>query len=297
MRSKSDASLSSSSEETEPSQRLPLPKKDSVSNSLSELWRGFSRAGPEQFQKKQVWSQKSLLDLVTEDMPLDARTRSLAGIDENPLRGQKLNIGDQSKIKANPIPSRHFSLAQIVQQEKASTMSSSHGLSRELHFGVSRNAQTGSMCDSKNLSLSSLARLSSQAASSLRQADAGDKRTTLSDLSNQYTFASSHPSLSNLIGVHVTDSHATMRVGSSGSTPPAVSAISAGITFHKRNKFNVITLLLAEESVPHSLSALGQRVNVKLIQDYTKYVFKFFNFSSQSPDDVVRDKQGSVFQT
>lgn len=288
----------------------------SCSQNLARFGLGSARGMSEQGQRKQLRSpQKSLLELITEDEcfmshhPIEksARVTSIAKYDQKVTKGLKPDTNDQHVIKVKPrnVPLKPLSLVQLTQQEKGT--SNMCNMPGELHFNPFSKAQTGSVCSSKELSLSDLAKLSNQAPSSLRPADVEEKNTILSDLSSHYMYkiASSRPNLSHVMEIHVVDFHSTTSVGSASSAPPAISAFKPDIAFHRymglsiKGKSNFFALVLShptEDSVPHSLSRLRQCIDGKLIKDYINSYFKVFDFCSQSPDDIVLEKQHSVFQ-
>lgn len=281
----------------------------SCSHNLARFRLDFARDGSEQGQRKQPDSRKSLLDLITEDEsfmshPIEKNSpvTSLAKCGQSTIKEQKPDMSDQIKVEPRSVP---LSLAQIIQRETGA--SSVCNMPGELHFNPFRQAQTS--CSSKELSLSDLAKLSSRAPSSLRTARVGEKYDiTLSDVTSHYKIVSRLPNLSHAMGIHVATLHSTTSVESAGSAPPAVSAFKSDITFqfdHRcvglsiKGKSNFFALILShptEDSVPHSLSRLRQCIDEKLTKDYISYVFKIFDFSSQSPDDIVQEKQRNVFQ-
>ena len=291
---------------------LPLPKEDVSSHNLAGLCLDSATVRSEQAQ---VGPQKSLLDLIAEDTSCEsflshqieknAGPTSLAKIDQNVVKEQK-----PVEVKPKSVPLEPLSLAKIIQQEKGAsnsqpaTVSSACRMPGELHFNPLRKSQVES--SPKQLSLSDLTKLSINPAFSLRVADVGERSATLSDLSSHYKTVSKHPNLSHVVGVHLLESHTTTSVEGSGSAPSAITAFKSGIAFqcgHRRvalsmkGKSNLALMLshLTEDSVPHPLSRLRQRVDKKLMENYTKYFFKMFDFSSQSPDDIVQEKQRNVF--
>ena len=279
----------------------------SCSHNLARFGLGSAGDGSEQGQGKQLGSQKSLLDLIAEDecfvshQPIEesARVTSFVKFDQKITKGQ---MSDLIKVEPKTVPLEPLSLAQVIQQKKgASNMCNMPGV---LRFNPFRKAQTGSACSSKELSLSDLAKLSNQAPSSLRPANVEEKNTRLSDLSSHYKVVSRCPSLSHVMGIHGVDFHSTPSVGSASSAPPTITAFKPDITFHKyvglsiKGKSNFFALMQShttEDSVPHFLSRLRRCIDGKLIKDYVNCFFKIFDFSSESPDDIIQEKQHNVF--
>ena len=280
----------------------------SCSHNLAGFTLDSARDGSEQGQKKQPDCQKSLLDLITEDESFVSHpvekvsvVTSVTKCGQNTIKEQKPDMSDQIKVEPRAVP---LSLARIIQHELgASSVCNMPGE----HFNPFRQVQTS--CSSKELSLSDLAILSSQAPSSLRHVHVEDKyNITLSDVTSHRKLVTSLPNLSHAVGIHVATFHSTTSIESAGSAPPAISAFKSDITFqfdHRcvglsvKGKSFFLALMLShptEESVPHSLSRLRQCIDEKLTKDYIHYFFKIFDFSSQSPDDIVQEKQRNVFQ-
>ncbi len=291
--------------------RLPGPKKEDSNRCLQKLASFMLesvRDVSEQGQRQQPDSQKSLADLIAEgksfvSYPVE-KDATVISTNESTIEGRKRDMKDRIKLEPKAVPLEPLSLAQIIQHETG--ISYAHNIPGELQFNPS--VQTQRSCSSNELSLSDLANLSSQASSSSRSAHVKENNTTLSGLSSHYEIESIIPNLSHDMGNHVIALHLTKHTSVEGitSASPAVSAFKSDVTINRECKglsvkgksyvFAVMVSHPIEDNVPHYLSRVRQCIHKKLTQDYVSHIFKIFNFSTKSPDDLIQEKQHNVFQ-
>lgn len=293
---------------------LPGPKKEDSNSCLQKL-APFSlvsvRGGSEQGQRMPPDFQKSLVDLIAEDKsfvsyPVE-KNAPVTTTKGSKIEGRIQDVNNLIKFEPKAVPLEPLSLAQIIQHETGTSFA--HTMPGELHFNPSVQAQRS--CSSNELSLSDLAKLSSQAASSWRPVHVKtSSNRTLSGLGSHYEVVSRIPNLSHDMGIHVEALHSTRHTCTSvevtSSASPAVSAFKSDLTIiyeckgsSVKGESHVFALMVShpiEDSILHSLSRFRQCVHKKLMQDYMRLNFKFFNFSTKSPDDIIQEKQHNVFQ-
>ena len=293
---------------------LPGLKKEDSNSCLQKLapFRLVSvRGSLEQGQRMPPDFQKSLVHLVTDDKssvsyPME-KNAPVTTTKESKIHveGQMQDMNNLIKFEPKAVSLEPLSLAQIIQHETGTSYA--HSVPGEIHFNPSAQAQRS--CSSNELSLSDLAKSSSQAASSWRPVHVKTSNdTTLSGLSSHYEIVSRIPNLTRDMGIHMVALHSTRHtsVEVTSSASPAVFAFKSDLTInyeHKgssiKGKSHVFALMVShpiEDGVLHYLSRFRHCVHKKLMRDYMRLNFKFFNFSTESPDDIVREKQRDVFQ-
>ena len=276
--------------------------------------------------------EESILSHQTEVMRKKDKATSLVELVQSADKQRKPPLSDLIKPQSSSVSLQPLNLAQIIQLEQetaqsTSSVSVSDHVStaiKDVHLSNpmydSEPVTISDTCDTHNLSkglqfsplgreskglyLSDLTKLSSKTATSSRFTDTGQKNKTLSDLVQHQQTASKYPSLSQVMSVH-----AVISVEGSPAASPTctLDTFKSGITFqygcgsvtrsmNRRSSFFAQMMShTVENNLSHSLSKFRQHVHGKLTKYYTRKLFQKFDFSSQSPDDVVQEKQCNVF--
>ena len=278
------------------------PGKDDNNNCSCKLGPFDNKGGPEQGQRKQPNSQMTLLDLITEDKsflshPIEkpAMVTSLAKSGRSFMKGQKAVMSDQIEVEPNAVPLESFTVAQSIQHEIGTS-----NVPEGLHFSPFLQAQKSYRV--KEILLSDLARLSCQAPSSLRSAHMKENNATLSDLHSKYKVVPRLSDLSYDMGIRVVSFHST--TFASIECDSSKSTFKSSLTVQCDRKcvglpvkgFALMMCRPTEDGVPLSLSRLRRYIDNKLTRDYMGSVFRTFDFSDKSPDDIIQEKQHNVFQ-
>ena len=263
---------------------------------------------------------KTLMDLVTEvkcdeSVPFNKplmRKRETTYLTELTFDLDDSKTLDQTTVK--PVSLLSLCQEQIVQEKKESLHDTSISNSADANdclpsaFESDQKLLT-SVHSCNKLSLSKLSKLSCRTPSSSRFSDKAERSKTTLGIFHQHN-ARTQSSPSHGMSLLEVDSQTIAYVESptfdSSATTPTLNTFISDIAFQHssrgvavlKKQFHIKTLVMNQpikSNLPGSLMKLAQHFDCMLAKAYSQRCYHNFDFSSQSPDDLVQEKQYIVF--